>query len=168
MIKWIIYAVIAVVVLLYCKYGKSVGHIPDPRKPLAFFGLSIYTIVMLIVLVVTLCSCRTQYVPVETIRTEYRYADRMQHDSIYQHDSTMIYRDGDTVYLNRYKYRYKYLYINKVDSFVKTDSVQVPYPVEKRLTRWQSMKMELGGWAFGGLLFVLIIVGWLVYRNRNK
>jgi len=39
-----------------------------------------------------------------------------------------------------------------VDSFVKVDSVQVPYPVERKLTRWESMKMELGGWAFGGLI----------------
>jgi hypothetical protein bacD2_02365 len=36
---------------------------------------------------------------------------------------------------------------------IKTDSVQIPYPVEKALTRWQKAKIELGGWAFGGWAF---------------
>lgn len=47
--------------------------------------------------------------------------------------------------------------------------VKVPYPVEKELTRWQQMKLELGGWAFGIIIaFALIIVGWLVYKTRKK
>lgn len=50
-----------------------------------------------------------------------------------------------------------------------TKEVKVPYPVEKELTRWQQMKLELGGWAFGIIIaFSLIIVGWLVYRSREK
>ena len=125
-------------------------------------------LIITIALIAVFSSCQTQYIPVETVKTEYRYVDRVQFDSIYKHDSTMIYRDGDTVYLNKYKYLYKYLYLNRVDSFVKVDSVQVPYPVEKKLSKWQAMKMELGGWAFGGLLFALIIVCWLVFKSRNK
>ena len=50
-----------------------------------------------------------------------------------------------------------------------TKEVKVPYPVEKELTRWQQMKLELGGWAFGIIIaFALIIVGWFVYRSRKK
>lgn len=50
-----------------------------------------------------------------------------------------------------------------------TKEVKVPYPVEKELTRWQQMKLELGGWAFGIIIaFALIIVGWLVYKSRKK
>ena len=50
-----------------------------------------------------------------------------------------------------------------------TKEVKVPYPVEKELTRWQQMKLELGGWAFGIIIaFVLIIVGWLVCKSRKK
>lgn len=114
-------------------------------------------------------SCRSpQYIPVEKIKTEYRYIDRIQHDSIYQRDSINMWRDGDTVYLNKYKYLYKYLYINKVDSFTKTDSIQVPYPVERKFTKWERAKMELGGWAFGGLIFTMIIVGWLFFKKRTK
>ena len=49
-----------------------------------------------------------------------------------------------------------------------TKEVKVPYPVEKELTRWQQMKLELGGWAF--VIFItaaLIIVGWFVYKSRK-
>lgn len=50
-----------------------------------------------------------------------------------------------------------------------TKEVKVPYPVEKELTRWQQMKLELGGWAFGIIITAaLIIVGWLIYRSRKK
>lgn len=50
-----------------------------------------------------------------------------------------------------------------------TKEVKVPYPVEKELTRWQQMKLELGGWAFGIIITAaLIIVGWLIYKSRKK
>lgn len=50
-----------------------------------------------------------------------------------------------------------------------TKDVKVPYPVEKELTRWQQIKLELGGWAFGIIIaFALIIVGWLIYKSRKK
>lgn len=39
--------------------------------------------------------------------------------------------------------------------------VRIPYPVEKELTRWQKVKVELGGWAFGIIVAVIIvIIGW--------
>ena len=115
-------------------------------------------------------SCRSvQYVPVENIRTEYKTRDSIRVDSIYNQDSIYVFVKGDTVYQYRYKYLYKYQYINRADTVIKTDSVQVPYPIEKQLSRWQSIKMELGGWAFGLVLaFVLIIIVWLVYRTKIK
>jgi hypothetical protein len=64
---------------------------------------------------------------------------------------------------------YKYLFINRTDTVLKTDSVPVPFPVEKRLTRWQSIKMEFGGWALGVIIvFALVIVGRMIYRLRKK
>lgn len=116
-----------------------------------------------------LSSCRSvQYVPVETVHTEYKTRDSIRFDSIYNQDSIYILVKGDTVFQYRYKYLYKYQYLNRTDTVIKVDSVQVPYPVEKQLTRWQAMKMELGGWVFGVIiLFGLIIIIWLV-RLRKK
>lgn len=114
-------------------------------------------------------SCRTQYIPVEMVRTEYRVRDSIRHDSVYQQDSVYVLVKGDTIYQYRYKYLYKYQYLNRTDTVIKTDSVQVPYPVEKKLSRWQQMKIELGGWAFGiTITFVVLFVWWLVYRRRIK
>lgn len=115
-------------------------------------------------------ACRgIQYVPVETIRTEYKTRDSIRFDSIYQRDSIYMLVKGDTVYQYKYKYLYRYLTINKTDTVIQTDSVQVPYPVEKKLTRWQAVKIKLGGWAFGMIItFGLMVVGWLVYRLKKK
>jgi hypothetical protein len=51
---------------------------------------------------------------------------------------------------------------------MKTDSVQVPYPVEKELNRWEKVKMELGGWAIGVLLMAFVIAVCLTYKSRRK
>jgi len=125
-------------------------------------------IIILLMSAICFISCRTQYIPVETVRTEYKTRDSTRYDSIYQRDSIYTLIKGDTVYQYRYKYLYRYLTTNRTDTILKNDSIRVPYPVEKRLNRWQSIKMELGGWAFGGIiLFGLIIIIWLV-RSRKK
>ena len=122
-----------------------------------------------IVLGIVLFSCRSvKYVPVETVKHDSIYLSQMLKDSIYVKDSVLIIK-GDT--LVEYRYKYIYQYKDRTDTLyvTKTDSIHVPYPVEKELTRWQQMKLELGGWAFGIILTAaLIIVGWLVYNSRKK
>lgn len=130
---------------------------------------ALFIITMFLMSGTWLSSCRSiQYVPVDTIKTECKYIDRIQHDSIYQKDSVMYYVKGDTVFVDKYKYLYKYLFINKVDSFVKVDSIQVPYPVEKRLTRWQSLKMDIGGIALTVVAIIVIIaLGKMIYKLKK-
>ena len=49
--------------------------------------------------------------------------------------------------------------------------VEVPIPVEKELSRWESFKIEVGGWAIG-LLSGLVVIGngyvvrWLARKKR--
>ena len=116
-----------------------------------------------------LSSCRSiQYVPVEAVRTEYQTRDSIRFDSIYHHDSVYVHVKGDTVYQYKYKYLYKYQYLNRTDTVIRTDSVQVPYPVEKKLSQWQSFKMELGGWAFGiVIVFILVIIGRIAFKLKK-
>lgn len=111
-------------------------------------------------------SCRSiQYVPVETVKTEYKTRDSIRFDSIYEHDSIFLFVKGDTVYKEKYRYKYRYLTINKTDTVMLTDSVQIPYPVEKQLTRWQQMKIELGGWAVGVIVILSIVLMLKLFRN---
>lgn len=52
------------------------------------------------------------------------------------------------------------------DSIVYRDKeVQVPYPVEKKLSAYESMKMEYGGYA---ILLVLISLVFVLYRFSRK
>ncbi|QIU95560.1 hypothetical protein [Bacteroides faecium] len=111
-------------------------------------------------------SCRTQYVPVETVRTEYKTRDSIRVDSIYNQDSIYVLVKGDTIYQYRYKYLYKYQYLNRTDTVIKIDSVQVPYPVEKQLSRWQSIKQDIGGIAIGMIVALLFIIVWLLRRKK--
>lgn len=106
----------------------------------------------------SLAGCSpVRYVPIETVRTEYRMRDSVRHDSIHVIDSVTMMQKGDTVYKEKYKYMYKYLFLNRTDTVISRDTVQVPYPVEKELTRWQSVKIEFGGAAIGALLALVVI-----------
>ena len=51
---------------------------------------------------------------------------------------------------------------------IKTDSVPVIMPVERKLSRWEQAKMDLGGIAMGGVLVALCFaVVWLVKRFKR-
>ena len=122
----------------------------------------LYVLVVLMILG-GLSSCRTQYIPVETIETEYHTRDSIRHDSIYQQDSVYVAVKGDTIYEYKYKYLYKYQYINKTDTLMKTDSIQIPYPVEKQLSKWQRFKLD-----FGGVVMLLVVIIVIVKLNNLK
>ena len=125
-------------------------------------------IIILLILAICFVSCRTQYIPVESVRIEYKTRDSTRYDSIYQRDSIYTLIKGDTVYQYRYKYLYRYLTTDRTDTILKNDSICVPYPVEKELNRWEKVKMELGGWVFGIIiLFTLIIIGQIIFKSKK-
>ena len=113
-----------------------------------------------------LTGCKTiKYYPLETVRIDTVYVNQQRVDSVMVRDSVHIYQKGDTVTEFRLKYIYKYK--DRVDTIYrsKTDTVSVPYPVEKQLTKWQQTKVNYGGLAMGIVFaFILIVVGWMVYK----
>lgn len=51
---------------------------------------------------------------------------------------------------------------------VKSDSIPVPYPVERKLTWWEQTKMDFGGVAIGGLIVVVCFIAlWLARKFRR-
>lgn len=55
---------------------------------------------------------------------------------------------------------------------IKTEYKEVPIPVEKKLSRWQKIKMDVGGWAIGAMsTFILAAVSyimvWLLKKYRK-
>lgn len=130
-------------------------------------------VIISFILLSSLAGCKSvRYVPVETVRTDSVYVDRYLRDSIYQRDSVFINRwtAGDTVYQD--KIVYKYIYRDKVKydtvAVLRSDTVRVPYPVERKLTRWEQFRLDVGGWAIGIVIIViLIVVGYMIYKLRK-
>ena len=106
-------------------------------------------------------SCRSvKYVPVETVKTDSVYVNKVQRDSIRLQDSIFVFVKGDTVRIEKYKYIYRDRVVRDTVRLVERDSVQVPVPVEKELSRWQRWKQEVGGFAMAGIVItVLVVVG---------
>lgn len=117
-----------------------------------------------------MAGCKqVQYVPVVTILHDSIYLTQMQRDSILRYDSVYVADKGDTVWLEKFKYLYRDRW--RVDTLVsvRTDTVSVPYPVERKLTRWQRVKIEAGGYAIVvGAFAVLAVIVWLVMKIRRK
>lgn len=123
-------------------------------------------IITLIFLATILYGCKSiQYVPVETIKRDTTYISQIKIDSIYHRDSIYVEHKGDTVYLSKYKYLYKY--IEKHDTLwrEKTDTIQVVYPVEAQLTKWQKIKINMGEYLIAAIALVII---WLCAKYFIK
>ena len=123
---------------------------------------SIFTVLLLCFF----SSCKTpQYIPVETVKTEYR--DKIVRDSVFRYDSVFVKDKGDTIFLERYRYLYRDKIIR--DSIFKTDTIRVPYPVKiikpikAPLTNWQKFQL----WCGRILLTIILLIG-LYYMLKVK
>lgn len=117
-------------------------------------------------LLFVICSCRTvKYIPVETIKVDTTYINKLQRDSIYLLDSVYIKEKEDTVLIEKYKYLYRDNLVRDTLYMAKTDSIQVPYSVEKELTRWQQFRMDFGGWAMCIVVISILIL--IVYKIKK-
>ena len=125
---------------------------------------SIYTIILCFsALLLVGCKSKTVYVPVETVKTEYR--DKLVRDSIHQVDSVFFdrYLKGDTMFITKEKY--KYVFKDKlVRDTVRQDSiVQVPYPVKgdpiPYVNGWQNFQI----WC--GRILLLLLAGYFIVKK---
>lgn len=152
----------------------------------------IYVFIILLMSAIWFSSCRSiRHIPVETnIQLKDSVITRdsvvikeqtVRKDSVVMKDSTVIVVDesGNVIRTELYRYRDWYKELSrdysvlqaKYDSLFseKQKVVQVPYPVERELSRWQKIKLELGGWAFGMTLALLfVIIGNIVYTRKIK
>lgn len=124
-------------------------------------------------LLTAFCSCtRTVYQTVETVREHSDTLRIVQQrvDSVRLLDSVFILQHGDTVVINHYRDRVQIRTVTDTmtRTVIKTDSIAVPYPVERELTRWQQTKQNYGGVAILAVVVAFAIaVGWLSRRFRQ-
>lgn len=114
-------------------------------------------------------GCRSiQYVPVETVHTDTLYQKVVQRDSIHIHDSVTIREKGDTVMIEHWRTQWRDRLLRDTIYRSRTDSVQVPYPVEKQLTKWQQVCIDYGKLTMGAtVLLVIFLIVWIVRRLRK-
>lgn len=127
--------------------------------------------ICLLIALIMFSSCATKIVTVPEIHTEYitKHDSVMMHDSIHVHDSMVIKQTGDTIFCDRWHTLYKDRWRDRVliDSIIKTDSVAVPYPVEKKLTKWQQIKLDFGE-MFIIISVIFLFIMSLLYLRRNR
>lgn len=106
-----------------------------------------------------------EYVPVENVRTEVKENVREVHDTVTTADTRVVYVKGDTVVDVRYRERLQTVWRHDTLWYVRTDSVAVPYPVERELTAWERVKTDWSVCVVAALTAGMVIVIWLVRRN---
>lgn len=128
----------------------------------------------LVLAALMLASCaKTVYVPVEASRS---YSDTLRitevrADSVCLRDSVAVVQKGDTVFHTVWRDRYRYrLRTDTVHESV-TDTVRtsVPYPVERKLTKWERAKMDIGGYAIAAVaIAALSAAAWMARKLKKK
>lgn len=111
-------------------------------------------------------------------------------DSVAIHDSVVIVKDEQGNIKEKLIVRYRdrwhatqdnltlqrllahYKASNNILRAIRKERIEVPVPVEKKLSRWQKIKMDVGGWAIGAMSTVLLgvvgyIVVWLLKKYRK-
>ena len=130
-----------------------------------------YHYLILLLIMYFFCECRTEYVPLEVVKRDSVIIASLDRDSIFVRDSVFVREKGDTVY--KYKDKYVYVYKNLVDTFTvyRDREVEVPVPVERKLSWWERMKMEYAEWVIGvlmGIVLLLMLRQWMARRVSRK
>lgn len=134
-----------------------------------------------IVALMLLCSCKqVEYVPVEIVKKEYVHTtDTLRQTDTLRHETNTILREArpeDSVMLAKLGIKLSSqerllillqqelsetkseLQESHFKDSVRVDSVQVPYPVERKLSRWEKFRMDFGTIAIGVSLILIVFV----------
>lgn len=141
---------------------------------------------LLLFVLITLTGCKTvRYVPVPEYHTLYKTrVDTVQRWDSVRDVQWMTVREVDSAQLAALGIQIKGLKnalliernkllqqisnekTHKVDTIMQRDSIRVPYPVEKQLTKWQQWKMDMGGWAMGAVVVLIILLVMRLFNIR--
>lgn len=134
---------------------------------------AVYSLVgmVMLLLLAMLTSCKTtRYVSVPEYHKEYinRTDTFLRSDTLFRLDSVVIRQQGDTTVIEKIRWQNRFVNVYKVktDTIMKSDSIRVPYPVERRLSKREQFKMDVGGLAMVLIAVVIIfVIVWLVRRK---
>lgn len=105
-----------------------------------------------ILFILLLFSCKTrhvvEYMTVEVPRVHTEWKTDTLRDSVHLIDSVKVYTKGDTVFTEKLRYvtkwRERSKIVNTTDTLYKVVDRPVPVEVEKKLSKWQKIRMDIG------------------------
>lgn len=143
-----------------------------------------------LILITALCSCRSvKYVPVETVVVDsIAIKDTLFEVKLVPYKDSIATKDTTSYLSNAYAYSWARFSHGLLHHSLgiwpfATTQIKVPYfidryhyedrptivEVEKKLSRWQQIKMELGGYAMVLIAAsVLVLIGRVIYKFIKK
>ena len=104
----------------------------------------------------------------ETVIKDSLYIVQRMIDRVLIRDSVYERHVHDTIYKYKERETVRYLSLRDTLYIEKRDSVSVPYPVERQLTKWEAIRMRLGD-----ILLIIVNIGliyvviWLIRRRKR-
>lgn len=121
---------------------------------------------ILITLLAVLSGCTTtKYVPVETIRTEYKDRVTERVDTFVQTDSIVLRAIADTIIKERWRTRYVTKYRTDTLRYERTDTITKVVEVEREPTLRERLQYHFGGWA---MLLGIVAICVFMYKRVKK
>ena len=116
---------------------------------------TVLVIILCLLIWLALSSCtKTEYITVEKIKHDTTYVSKLQRDSIYIHDSTVVERKDSIIKIEHWHTKYVDHAVHDTLYQATHDTIPQPYPVikevEKQLSRRQQMVMCVGVFAIIG------------------
>ena len=125
-------------------------------------------LILFIIITLSCLSCSTYLKPMETVVRDSLYISQRMIDRVLIRDSIFERQVHDTIYKYRERETVRYLSLRDTLYIERRDSISVPYPVERQLTKWQQARMRLGDISVIALILgIIYVVLWLIkLRSR--
>lgn len=122
---------------------------------------------MIIATACAVFSC-TSYRPRETHKVDSSYIARYERDTVYKLDSVRVYTLRDTVYTDRWRYVYRDRLVRDTIYKSERDTITNVVEVEKRLTKVQQLKMDIGAGVMWAVPILMAVGLFVLYCKLRK
>lgn len=118
-------------------------------------------------------SCKSvKNIPVENTKKDSVFVNSYRHDSIYIRDSIFVnkWAAGDTIFQDKVVFKYVYRDKIKYDTIniLRTDSINVPYPVERRLNSWEKIRIVISDLIKIAVIVTIVIAGYSFFKTNSS
>ena len=125
-------------------------------------------LILFIIIALSCLSCSTYHKPMETVVRDSLYITQRMIDRVLIRDSVYERHVHDTVYKYKERETVRYLAMRDTLYVERMDSVSVPYPVERKLTKWEAVRLRMGDILLVSVNIGLIYVVIWMFRRRKR